>query len=798
MACELLGPKCHVDMKEALTSQDMDVLTSLRVLRSGNATAACLGFVEEECHMTLETAMEQNRSHVVQAILRLQARANLTKSSDRRAELSRDRLKRDLIAKLRNAAVGVPSSTESSSSSFSSSSSPSSSRSSSVLESLESTLREEDGRYGSMSRDEPDDLSVCNAPGQQTSHCYCEVLGQERCASSLFAAYLSGDHQVLSSIRELLSNHSGSSAALDMCRALGPHRCRQSISDAIQSGDIGIVAAWRFLVNGTLPRPAERQMILNPKKNDLPRHCDTSSDCNEKKSELCIESRCVRVREMHCADDADCVSGMICGDAFTCVARFACRSDKDCYQGERCYPISGCGLVLEGSPCETTKDCGLNMFCLLNKCTRDDKTKMKSRPCNDVNQCAPPSLCDLHSMSCMSPKIIQSSSSSSSLSSSSSSSSTCSSITECAQDYACVHSKCVYAGKETPCKGTPDCAQNFKCVNKFCQVVTPFASCKKTVQDCGNLQRCSKSTCISSPNQSTCKKTSHCGVSQICDKTNQLCVDVPVGTRCGSSSSCGLGEQCVRGKCASLETAPTPCPKRDTPQNARAKCTSKRCTYSCNNNLELNGHSVSTCLPNATWDHPPPACALPYTCAPETSHLDEESCLAEGYCSCRIPISPDTLQRVPLSSNSTAQGCAELVEESTGKPCVWKPANVWLPGKGKMCLFYAIKRRDRVGVRSLLASGEDANSRQGIEGCLPGPGDIGYGSEPDPVQIASSWCLAARDRRPIDVAIQSKDPMIVKMLQMAGGLTGKRPNIGERAVGYPYRWARLMEPLNRT
>jgi len=39
--------------------------------------------------------------------------------------------------------------------------------------------------------------------------------------------------------------------------------------------------------------------------------------------------------------------------------------------------------------------------------------------------------------------------------------------------------------------------------------------------------------------------------------------------------------------------------------------------------------------------------------------------------------------------------------------------------------------------------------------------------------------------------------MIVKMLQVAGGLTGKRPNIGERAVGFPYRWARLMEPLNR-
>ena len=79
-----------------------------------------------------------------------------------------------------------------------------------------------------------------------------QVLGKERCRASLFAAYLSGDHQVLSSIRELLAaSQSGASASLSMCRALGPHRCRQSISDAIQSGDIGILAAWRFLVNGT-------------------------------------------------------------------------------------------------------------------------------------------------------------------------------------------------------------------------------------------------------------------------------------------------------------------------------------------------------------------------------------------------------------------------------------------------------------------------------------------------------------------------------------------------------------------
>ena len=111
--------------------------------------------------MNLKTAKEQNRSHVVEAILRLQSRAHSMKDKDRREELSRDRLKRDLIDKLRE-----------SSSSLSSSSS-----SSSVLDLLETTLREQDGPYGTMSSDEVNELSVCNAPGQQTSHCYCRVRG---------------------------------------------------------------------------------------------------------------------------------------------------------------------------------------------------------------------------------------------------------------------------------------------------------------------------------------------------------------------------------------------------------------------------------------------------------------------------------------------------------------------------------------------------------------------------------------------------------------------------------------------
>ena len=116
--------------------------------------------------MNLKTAKEQNRSHVVEAILRLQSRAHSMKDKDRREELSRDRLKRDLLDKLRES---------SSSCSSSSSASSSSSSSSSVLDSMETTLREQDGPYGTMSSDEVNELSVCNAPGQQTSHCYCRV-----------------------------------------------------------------------------------------------------------------------------------------------------------------------------------------------------------------------------------------------------------------------------------------------------------------------------------------------------------------------------------------------------------------------------------------------------------------------------------------------------------------------------------------------------------------------------------------------------------------------------------------------
>ena len=246
-------------------------------------------------------------------------------------------------------------------------------------------------------------------------------------------------------------------------------------------------------------------MILSSKKTL--RHCETSSDCDASKNELCIESRCVSVEEMQCNDDVDCVSGMICGEDSKCVAKFPCHSDKDCYRGERCYPISGCGLVLEGSPCESTSDCGLNMICVLKQCRssrRSGDDDVTSRPCNDVNQCVPPSLCDMITKTCMSPRTISGEEGEKREDNTKSNSLTCSSITDCAEHYVCMNEKCVYAGTNTPCKGTPDCAQGFKCVNKFCQIVKLFKSCKSSVLDCGNMQTCSRKTCISSPNQSKC------------------------------------------------------------------------------------------------------------------------------------------------------------------------------------------------------------------------------------------------------------------------------------------------------
>ena len=247
-------------------------------------------------------------------------------------------------------------------------------------------------------------------------------------------------------------------------------------------------------------------MILSSKKTL--RHCETSSDCDASKNELCIESRCVSVEEMQCNDDVDCVSGMICGEDSKCVAKFPCHSDKDCYRGERCYPISGCGLVLEGSPCESTSDCGLNMICVLKQCrsSRSGDDDVTSRPCNDVNQCVPPSLCDMITKTCMTPRTISGEEEEGEKreDNTKSNSLTCSSITDCAEHYVCMNEKCVYAGTNTPCKGTPDCAQGFKCVNKFCQIVKLFKSCKSSVLDCGNMQTCSRKTCISSPNQSKC------------------------------------------------------------------------------------------------------------------------------------------------------------------------------------------------------------------------------------------------------------------------------------------------------
>ena len=272
-ACKLLGEKCHVDMKDALTSKDMEVLTALRVLQTGEATAACLGFGETKCRMSLDEvcpifslslslslfhfnslnithtkkhqARNGNHSKVVEAILRLQKSANSTKEADRRQELNRNRIQRDLATKLRHIVSSsvLPEKkeeqkdiTEKKKDEYKGTNQimkKEEKTSTNPIEQVEQMLREQDGPYGSMSATEPNELAVCNAPGQQNPHCYCAVLGEERCRESLFAAYLSGDSQVLSSIRELLgSNATGS--AVDLCRALGPHKCRESIADAVR------------------------------------------------------------------------------------------------------------------------------------------------------------------------------------------------------------------------------------------------------------------------------------------------------------------------------------------------------------------------------------------------------------------------------------------------------------------------------------------------------------------------------------------------------------------------------------
>jgi len=343
--------------------------------------------------------------------------------------------------------------------------------------------------------------------------------------------------------------------------------------------------------------------------------------------------------------------------------------------------------------CENDITCAKGQTCKDEKCISE---KIDSRPCDGANQCPSPSLCSADSKTCMLP-------SNDGSDKEEENKETCNSIKDCNEKYVCTNSVCVYAGSGTKCEGTPDCAMYFRCVNKICHESKALMSCKDTTKQCRNMEKCEKDTCVPWPNENTCKKTSDCGVSQRCT-SRKLCIDVPVGTKCSSTKKdCGLGEVCIRGKCKSSKTPSIPCPKRPTPLNAVQECTPKQCTYTCRNNLELNGHAVSKCLQNATWDHPPPQCALPFTCAPIIKHVDEESCLAEGYCSCRVPIDPDSLQQVPLSSNSTSEGCGLLVEESTGKPCVWKPANVWVPGKGKMALFYAIKRRDRVAVRSVCS-----------------------------------------------------------------------------------------------
>eukprot|EP00940_MAST-03C_sp_MAST-3C-sp2_P002233 g2233.t1 len=635
-ACRLLGrEKCRKELGDALSDRDIAVVTSMRVLRAGEATAACLGFGSIKCRLSLEEARRSNHTGVVEAILRLQAAANASKESAKKETESHVDALRKIAAELhrlgdiRSGGVseskpithiekddgGDDDAAESASDDIASGV---------QVSRVEAAVRAYDGPYGAATTTEPDPLAVCNAPGQQTSHCYCEVLGPRRCRESLFAAYLSKDVHVLASIRALLGGNV-SSTAVDLCRALGPHRCRETVAEAVHRGDLGVVAAWRFLVNGTLPNPADLSggvKSLNMTTAPVLRACKTSDDCANA-TMLCVES--------------------VCREARTVTL-------YDCGNGERC-----------------NRD-----VCLLWK---------------------------------------------------------------------------------------------------------PGTQCEITPRDCGNGQACLKSACTERPFNGRCS--------------------LP-------KEPCGLGQSCRRAQCRSDASRLAQCPLRPsgTFGSLNVQCESTRpgarCTYSCRFGLEINGASSSTCQRNATWSSDPPSCAIPFSCAPDVSFESEKACLEVGYCSCMNAVDPNTLQPpADPNLNSTSEGCETLVEEATNKACEWRPKNVWIPGKGKMALFYAIKRADRKGVKAVLAYGEDPNSFQGEEGCVPGPGSPDYGKiEPSRDALDSPWCMAAKLKRPLDVAMQSSDSVITRMLQTAGALPAKKP--GAPSVGYPYRWAQLMESYNRT
>eukprot|EP00750_Incisomonas_marina_P014118 INCI17604.1.p1 GENE.INCI17604.1~~INCI17604.1.p1 ORF type:complete len:3612 (-),score=407.72 INCI17604.1:16-9351(-) len=167
-----------------------------------------------------------------------------------------------------------------------------------------------------------DHLAECNSfDSNQTAHCYCKVLGQQRCANSLFASYLHHDVAAIAAIRALLVGNA-TSPAVTVCRVLGPEKCRESISYALQHGHIDVVQAWKFLVNGTLPLytltnllPAGRAEVRCSSDNDcsfvkLPQtNVGTAQHVHKL---ACYEGWCVPLLSYSCQTSADCAQGMFC------------------------------------------------------------------------------------------------------------------------------------------------------------------------------------------------------------------------------------------------------------------------------------------------------------------------------------------------------------------------------------------------------------------------------------------------------------------------------------------------------
>jgi len=264
----------------------------------------------------------------------------------------------------------------------------------------------------------------------------------------------------------------------------------------------------------------------------------------------------------NCGYGQHCVSGkcewLTPADGAKCVDSNECAPSHKCSSGK-------CFLVLPGSKCRFTKNCGNGMLCLSNRCQIVDPPE--GTPCAQASDCGPGQGCETGRCTALFEGT------------------RCESDTQCGFSQRCdENGLCHYVERdEDECTSDENCGNGMRCESKSCIGEKLEGSKCKQTSECRVQQSCIDGNCVTVGLEAPCLDVKDCGKGMTCGGKHHRCIfnsgdEVTPGGGCGDDSECLHTQVCVQSTCTDVPTEFDSCTKSGKSGWAEARCgNNQRC-----------------------------------------------------------------------------------------------------------------------------------------------------------------------------------------------------------------------------